>query len=204
MCIRDRYTLNLTNMEWKKITTLGDTPEPRFGHTATEVHKNVYVFGGMQKSSGAPRLNFNDMHKIRLKSNGSLEWQQIETKGTPPERRHGHTCVRQKEWLIIFGGRGDDNKLFNDLFLFNTKSSTWFKVNVEGDIPCPRFSHGAVNYGASLLIYGGSATKITDSKKLQLLYVIPFDGSHEDPWNQSTCGATNRTRQEQQLSLIHI
>ena len=93
--------------------------------------------------------------------------------GDFPKPRFGHTANKYGEdSIILFGGQGPDPNnddpqetlfhSFDDAFLFDTKTFTWFvignedKDNSDMPRPPPRNSHAAVITGSDLYIFGGA------------------------------------------------
>lgn len=65
-------------------------------------------------------LNLNDIWKINLEKVNLLEWIEIKPKGIRPKPRHGHSMNALHNYLVVHGGRSDDGRFLNDLFIFNT------------------------------------------------------------------------------------
>ncbi len=69
----------------------------------------------------------------------------------------------QKNVLVVFGGRNDDNfantgdSYLNDVWLLFIDKLTWVRWDKEdaGMPPVPRYSHCAAVLGMSVLIFGG-------------------------------------------------
>jgi N-acetylneuraminic acid mutarotase len=76
-------------------------------------------------------LNLNDLWKINLQTVNNLFWEKVEPKGKSPVARHGHTKVCLNNFLIIFGGRGDNDVYLNDVVVFDTTKLEWYSMNVK-------------------------------------------------------------------------
>lgn len=60
----------------------------------------------------------------------------------------------------MFGGYGNSETYFNDLFMFDPELNEWKKIGKYKDFrPNARHSHSAVVYGKYMYVFGG-ATKI--------------------------------------------
>ena len=70
-------------------------------------------------------LHLNDIWKINLSMTNELYWEELKPKGKKPLPRHGHTMTPLHQYLVIFGGNGDEGNYFNDLFIFNTNDNEW-------------------------------------------------------------------------------
>ena len=90
-------------------------PSKRYGHTATPIGQNVYVFGGRAD------VRVNDLYVLNFERNTCTQIKHSSTVGTPPSPRSNHTAVNYKENLYIFGGESDEGTLLNDLYQFNTR-----------------------------------------------------------------------------------
>ena len=54
----------------------------------------------------------------------------VKSKGKPPIPRAGHAgVVLDSDWLVIFGGRGNQSQRLNDTFVLCLKSMEWKIVN---------------------------------------------------------------------------
>jgi len=85
-------------------------------------------------------------------------WREVKVTGDTPSPRFGHAQAVIGDSIYFFGGRmgvAIDEKLLNDLFLFNTKTSVWTKVDQVGTPPSPRSFHKMVSAGGKLYVYGG-------------------------------------------------
>jgi len=61
--------------------------------------------------------------------------------------------------LILIGGRGDNNKLFGDIFVFDLKNCAWVKPKVSGDAPSATYYHAAVTVGnRCIYMLGGNVS----------------------------------------------
>lgn len=45
----DVYALHLGSLEWHRLECDGEPPKPRFAHTASIIHKSMYIFGGVNR-----------------------------------------------------------------------------------------------------------------------------------------------------------
>ena len=48
-----------------------------------------------------------------------MEWSQMYVAGTSPSARSRHTCNLVGNKLFVFGGGGEDGRVFNDLFVLD-------------------------------------------------------------------------------------
>jgi hypothetical protein len=80
-----------------------------------------------------------------------------------PRRAHTLTATVAGE-LLLFGGwaQGAAN---SDLYNFSTRDFSTTLLQTSGEVPSPRYAHGAALIGTTLLIYGGHTT-IGDQNEL--------------------------------------
>lgn len=45
----DVHALNLSSLEWHRVECVGDIPAGRFGHTASIINNDMFVFGGVSR-----------------------------------------------------------------------------------------------------------------------------------------------------------
>ena len=65
----------------------------------------------------------NDTHVLDLNSS---RWIKPRIQGTPPPSRFGHTAVLAGQRVIVFGGKGNKNKIFKDLHALDPVTMTWY------------------------------------------------------------------------------
>ena len=82
----------------------------------------------------------------------------VEARGEIPSARFGHGQCSVGHCLYVFGGRmgtAVDEKLLNDLYKFDTQTSTWSRVSCSGEVPCERSYHSMVSTGSTIFVFGG-------------------------------------------------
>mmetsp|Transcript_14214 Transcript_14214/g.23511 ORF Transcript_14214/g.23511 Transcript_14214/m.23511 type:complete len:545 (+) Transcript_14214:139-1773(+) len=146
---------------WHRPAVSGALPPTRRGHSATFVPPStLLVFGGNDGD-----LFYNDLWKLDLER---YRWTRCENVGGPwPTSRRGHTATLVGNRLVVFGGRGNDEDLFNDIYILHTDTLQWSQPTVTGDIPAPRYGHSVIltgelysRTGAFLAIFGGCGDAI--------------------------------------------
>ena len=110
------------------------------------------------------------------------KWEKLAITGIKPSPRDKHTSVIWGERIVIFGGFGpatgvedsedDDDQSanftwYNDVFLFDSKNSSWDAPNVSmiGG-PVPRAAHSANIYKNKMTIFGGKDSKARNQVSL--------------------------------------
>ncbi|KAJ6235609.1 rab9 effector protein [Anaeramoeba flamelloides] len=143
------YRLNLENWEWEVITPeSGDLPPYRFGHTLSAIKNSLFLFGG---TNGKKR--FGDLHIYLIDEN---KWEnEPQVFGIQPTNRSGHSSSAIGDLIWIFGGRAENGDYLDDLHCLDTKTNSWYNLQIEGMNPSPRAWHTANFIDEQLIIYGG-------------------------------------------------
>ena len=83
----------------------------------------IYIFGGFYHN--------NFLETLYALNIDTLEVISVETRGkTTPDRRAYHSSTVIGGALFIYGGLNERN-IFNDLFVLDTVSHKWTKVNIN-------------------------------------------------------------------------
>eukprot|EP00753_Platysulcus_tardus_P016605 PLAT5888.1.p1 GENE.PLAT5888.1~~PLAT5888.1.p1 ORF type:complete len:509 (-),score=219.31 PLAT5888.1:108-1634(-) len=157
--LNDTVVLDINEMAWLRPKARGSAPEPRYGHSATlverelpsgDVDAKLFFFGGRGRGGKL----FNDIHTLDV---NTWRWRrvQVSTVGPPPRFNHSELLVGSK--IVIFGG-WDGRSAFNDFWVFDTEHNTWIKPRTAG--VAPRARHGAsmcLTEDGRVLVFGGYA-----------------------------------------------
>jgi N-acetylneuraminic acid mutarotase len=139
--------LTLVN-RWKKLTT-NEIPLPRryssIAYDAEE--KKIVLFGGLSKESSS--LNDTWIFDVYTK-----QWKQVYPRYSP-EARFGHTMnyIGNNE-VLLFGGMNENLEFFNDIWVYNTRSNTWLRIDSPGG-PQKRAFHSSAVVGNKIYYFGG-------------------------------------------------
>ncbi|CAJ15998.1 kelch domain-containing protein [Trypanosoma equiperdum] len=101
-------------------------------------------------------------------------WNSVPPSGDMPLHGCCHSLANYKdEQLILFGG-GALHIIFNDVYCFDLKTSTWsYKETTNSEIVAPRISHSAVVHEDKMYVYGGQdlymPTRFADVLVLDLI-----------------------------------
>merc|ERR1719300_971733 len=140
--------------DWSQLKTL-NTPLARSSHGVSVIGDVLYMFGG--EHSARQPLD-STLNSLNLKSQDKT-WQKVKTTGTPPLPRFGHSQAVLGNRIFIFGGRmgtAVDEKLLDDLFVFDTETAAWFEVKAEGGSPpSARCYQRMVSWDNCLYVFGG-------------------------------------------------
>ncbi len=137
---------------WKEIPTNEDAekPTPRYGHTAQMHNHIMYVFGGYDSNGSCD----NYLYRFHLKES---KWISKVCMPSIPPRFHHTMNVTDTNMLIIFGGKNEQGRLYNDLHAITLDDLTAFSISPMGDIaPRPRYGHVSQFSHGVLYIQGGT------------------------------------------------
>ncbi|XP_013407938.1 kelch domain-containing protein 1 [Lingula anatina] len=174
------FSLDLDNNTWTCVETKGDLPPPRSSAAMSAVENNLYLFGGLNQTSGW----LDDLHCFDTET---CTWSKVEGKGQCPSPRDKLASAVVGKNVYFFGGFGPKNEeeeveevsteeedaledegmeadsqeaaqfgWFNDLFIFDTETSSWshpMQMNAVG--PTPRAATGMCAVKNKLVIFGG-------------------------------------------------
>ena len=144
------------------ISTVGDIPLNRFGHTTVYLSKiKICLFGGSVGDSR--KLNYtnetftyNILTKIWKKIN-------IKNKDSIPKERAAHAAAsNEKGQMAIYGGSTTTGGLAEDilyLFSLNIKDENegeWKKIKTKGDTPGERYGHSLTYLSPYFILFGGN------------------------------------------------
>ena len=142
---------------WQKLTPRGDIPCPRTNHTATTVKKNgrddfIFIFGGMGEKG-----KLEDCYRFDY---SEAKFTKYEITGASPAPRANHSACCYEGKVYIFGGnggRGYENSIFKDLWVFDPEDNEWQLVPFKENPTYPelRTCHSMFTYNKCIYIYGG-------------------------------------------------
>ena len=173
--------------KWEKVSTTGVEAEPRFGHTAVEYKRKLYVFGG--------GTDFNSIHKLRECLNGvksfnveTNEWVNVKCEGSYISTRKHHCAGIIGKHMFIHGGLNQKNNLLNDSAALNLDNGRWKSLSIRGPGPDYIAFHKAVTVlnpeqrsGSSLYKMPRSSNSVV---KIPGIYI--FGGINQESIAQNT------------------
>ncbi|GMF18058.1 unnamed protein product [Phytophthora lilii] len=125
-----------------------------------------------------------------------------QTMALPP--RSGHSAVAIGAKIYVFGGLdAAAADIYNDVYVFNTRTSSWSKPAIVGDLPLPRNAHAAVVLPETeetasaqrMLVFGGSSPEYGATSDLYILH-IPSNETKSLYWEKlSTSSETPEARE---------
>ena len=147
-----------------KWSVLNSGPPPRHGHSATALHRRLYIFGGKgARVSEVDGEYLNDMHVLDPET---WAWKEIagRSRVIPPARAF-HSASAIDDRIIIFGGAcaegtTDDFNCRNDVWSFKLDVREWVQITMAGEPPAPRAAHTAASVsaggGQQVIVFGGT------------------------------------------------
>ena len=148
--------------DWNKISSVGEVPIKRFGHTIVNLSKTkICLFGGSVGDS--KKLNYtnetytyNILTKIWKKIN-------IKDKDSIPKERAAHAAAsNDRNQMAIYGGSIKSGGLAEDsLYLFtlnidNEDEGEWTIIKTNGPTPGERYGHSLSYLDPYFILFGGN------------------------------------------------
>ena len=177
----ETWVYYVNNNTWKKMrdgSTEGDDPSGRYGHSLVyDSTNNLIVLFGGNDSSGP-----ND--ETWVYNSTSNNWTKKRDGGTQydPDERLYHAMVYDSinKKVILFGGYNGVNSYFDDTWVYNYTSNSWWEKSTGGspgeDKPTERYGH-VMAYDQMLnktILFGG-----TDINPALTYYSTPY---FHDTW----------------------
>ncbi|RCK60624.1 Kelch repeat-containing protein 2 [Candida viswanathii] len=153
------YLFNINNNKYTIPSHILHKPNGRYGHSVGVISLNntssrLYLFGGQLENDV-----YNDLYYFELNSFKSpkASWELVEPLNNfkpPPLTNHSMSVYKNK--IYVFGGVYNNEKVSNDLWVFDATDDKWTQVNTVGDIPLPVNEHSSCVVDDKLYIYGGN------------------------------------------------
>ena len=132
------------------------TPAPRSLPTLVVDSANQQ---GVMFAGGTHEHYLNDVWGLRLNQNTGYALYRIQTNGTPPHGRLGHSAICDPigQRMMIFGGR-DEVSARADLWALDLTTNTWQELHPAGDQPRARVFHSAIYHPGrrSMILFDGT------------------------------------------------
>ncbi|CAI2359222.1 unnamed protein product [Moneuplotes crassus] len=160
------------------------TPLTRSRSSMVSYSNLVYLFGGIshkvcndlrvfdfESSSWKPESETHEEEKINRKYHeDSSDMLIINYKGFTPEARFGHSLIRYKDTLLLYGGENKYDKirkrrdLYHGIILYDLNTGLWAEASCKDSIIEGRKHHAAGVFGNNMIIHGGynSGNNIVD------------------------------------------
>ena len=162
----DAWTLDLTSDTWEKLETSDTKPSARSGHSSIAYDGKMIMFGGWDGSEK------NDVWTLKLTKNedNKYAWNEIETSGTKPSARNGHSSILYDGQMVTFGGYDRDTNTNGQTKILDLSSYTWEKPTMSITMPSARNGHSSIVYDGKMIMFGGhDGSYKKDAWKLDLV-----------------------------------
>ena len=118
------WSLNMKNIEWKKIPSINQTNN-RYGHTTIYDENKVYIYGGRIKEKNKSILV--GLEIFSLKEN---KFYKPDMQNEPQDRRD-HIAIYLNDYMLIHGGVNSNNEILSDCYLLNLQNLKWNEAFIE-------------------------------------------------------------------------
>ncbi|XP_026999160.1 kelch-like protein 41b [Tachysurus fulvidraco] len=134
------YQLDAFTAEWMAVPPM---PSPRCLFGLGESVNLIFAIAGkdLQTNESLDSVMCYDTEKMKWSETKKL-----------PLRIHGHSVVSHKGLVYCIGGKTDDNKAINKVFVYNHKQSEWREL---AGMKTPRAMFGAVLHNDKMIVIGG-------------------------------------------------
>ena len=185
----ETFTYNILTKFWQKINIKNPEtiPNGRAAHAACALGEGKMVIYGGSIVNGGLADDILNIFELNLENENEGQWSTIESKGTRPGQRYGHSLNYLKPYLILFGGNINP-QLMNDIWVMNMNKKdnyTWIQINIDKEKPIPteRLYHSSCicqngKYINNLIIFGG---RNSQNKPLNDLWVLKLKSEEDNP-----------------------
>ncbi|EGD74322.1 hypothetical protein PTSG_12431 [Salpingoeca rosetta] len=172
----DMLRFDVHDHSWSSCQTVkGDSPSPRYHHSAVVYKHSIYCFGGYTGDifSNSNLENRNDLYQ-HFPDKGM--WRPIilaDGSNTPPARS-AQCCAMYGSWMYVFAGFDGSDRL-NDMWRIDLSANDkrWERVNQQGDVPPPCCNMPCATSTTTMFIFSGMSGKFSSNQ----LHAFDF-GSH--------------------------
>ncbi|KAK3557527.1 hypothetical protein QTP70_028490 [Hemibagrus guttatus] len=166
------YQLDALTSDW---TALPPMPSPRCLFGLGESENLIFAIAGkdLQTNESLDSVMCYDTEKMKWSETKKL-----------PLRIHGHSVVSHKGLIYCIGGKTDDNKAINKMFVYNHKQSEWREL---AGMKTPRAMFGAVLHNGKIIVSGGiNEEGLTATSEIYDLTTNKWDMFAEFPQERSS------------------
>ena len=205
----ETFTYNILTKIWKKINIKNpDTiPSGRAAHSACAIGEGKMAIYGGSIANGGLAEDILNIFKLNLENENEGEWSQINSEGTRPGQRYGHSLNYLDPFIILFGGNLNP-QLMNDIWVMNMKKKekfTWIKIDIKGDIPVERLYHSSClcpegKYMNKLIIFGG---RNPQNKPLNDLWALTLKNTENSIGEEKLEASWTQIMTEGEDNFIH-
>jgi len=166
--LNDVIIFDLDTFAWKRAQISGNSPRPRYGHSACLYQENkLVIFGG---HDGVNTLNNTQIITLEQddQENFVAYCEEINhERGQDNLFRFYHSAHVVDKCMYLFGGKDQDRISSNQLWRLNLETFKWTQCLSSGlteEFPDSRSRHGSLIYEGKMYIFGGEC----DQKVLNL------------------------------------
>mmetsp|Transcript_18337 Transcript_18337/g.25698 ORF Transcript_18337/g.25698 Transcript_18337/m.25698 type:complete len:446 (-) Transcript_18337:18-1355(-) len=183
----DLYCLDVETLTWTLLQPKGRRPEHRCAHKLNAVGSKLFLFGGGIGSKWEKR--YNDMCVYDVETN---EW--LRPKCSYTEINSVGVCTYTSSWVMdnfifYFGGaQWEKDVVSNEVFVFDTVTCNWSKLQVHGTPPMSRDQATTTVVGDTIYIvngYRGGAIEDFSMLKMNEHVYKAFFGAPVEPFGLS-------------------
>ncbi|KAK9066132.1 hypothetical protein SSX86_013453 [Deinandra increscens subsp. villosa] len=181
-----------TTMSWRLLDVGPVAPPARGAHACCSIdNRRMLIHGGI----GLSGTRLGDTWVLCLSENLSFgTWHETAVNHPAPSPRSGHTltCIGGSR-TVLFGGRGMGYEVLNDVWYFDSSSSSsvgWVAVvfeprNIAGGVSLARVGHSAsLVSGGRVLIYGGEDSY---RRRKDDFWLLDISSSQRRVWRRLKC-----------------
>ncbi|KAK3921059.1 F-box only protein 42 [Frankliniella fusca] len=122
------HIYSIVKNRWMCINT-AFSPPGMAGHSASVHGDTMVIFGGLKAEAHGQYASSNDVWCFDLEAQ---EWHKQATSDVKPHARYGQSQIwLGKDHLLIIGGCGGPNMVFNDVWLLSLSGKVWVWREVE-------------------------------------------------------------------------
>jgi protein phosphatase len=152
--INDIWLINIDDgiLEWKKLEPTSDLPSGRMYHSSSVCKHGgaagmVIIYGGRNEQGFA----LNDTWGLRKHRNGTWDWVKAPySTSYVPYKRFQHTISFYYNFMIVLGGRTDEDQKNIPIEIYDTETSEWTELT-----PFNKFRHSSWIIESQLFTHGG-------------------------------------------------
>ncbi|DBA80892.1 hypothetical protein WJX77_007438 [Trebouxia sp. C0004] len=167
---------------WSRPDIPSAGPHARAFHCAAVVSTKVFMFGGhvwVKEKKGLQK--FNDLWCLNT---DNWEWHQIEVaKDAPHPSARDFACIVALDGgrLLVHGGLDAAERRLDDAWIFDTVTSTWSELKMNGIKPKARYGHCMCRVDSRVLMFGGE-NNTSLANDLWTLRGLGLDGEEAPAW----------------------
>ncbi|KAL3155648.1 hypothetical protein ABBQ32_012681 [Trebouxia sp. C0010 RCD-2024] len=167
---------------WSRPQMPAEGPQSRAFHCAAAVSTKVFLFGGhlwVKEKKGLQK--FNDLWCLNT---DNWEWNHIELQkdaAQPSPRDFACMVALEGGRLLVHGGLDATERRLDDTWMFDTVTSVWTELKVNGMRPKPRYGHCMCRVESRVLMFGGE-NNTSLANDLWTLRGLGLDGEEAPAW----------------------